>query len=810
MPVKNIKNSINNHRYLYLLIFAGIVFLSYFFFAPGQVKLYFNDTFIGKWLTPSRNALKKSFNLVHLPYWFKKSNLPTYYITTSKDDVEKLLAGLPFDSSTLSYGYLLDEDKQYVKADFASPGDDYAARVSIRYRGIASNNWNAEKKALKIKFPKDNLFSGARGLNFFLPDDRSYFGEMLDAYRAKKFGLLTPEFKFVRVVMNGRDFGIYLAAEPWSKEFLARNGVMDTNNILSNQDVSSVAQNTFSYFTSEHLAEWKSYTAENENGTFEELNALISLVENADDEEFARKIGSIFDLEKLYRWQLLYALASSGHAGDSANSVLLFKQETGKFEYLPWDVEMYPARPHFYDGVSILMKRILSNQKFLAEYQKVVADYTSNDKNLEDDLNYYDDLYRDYFHEFYKDQAKLYPDYYFDKKVKEYRSFVIDNFVNAKELNSGLAVSDFSSGRARGSKVPVFAGSFTHFNDIFASIDQFAAAFPQFKKLDSGTIILPAGDHIFTGITVIPKGLKFVIEPGAKLLFASAASLISYSPVNAIGAESATIMMQGLSIGQAPWGSFAVINTGTEKNLFSYIQVSGGGEGGVINGVPFISQFSLHNTISEVNNSTFGYNYSDDSLHAIVGSVSIKGSRFINSNADGLDFDYVKDAVIAGNFFFNANYGDSSGDGLDLSGARGLEIKNNRIVNFGDKCISVGEDSQADINGNILINCNIGIAVKDNSQPRINSNIILASRETGVALYRKKQEFVKGGQTEVADSILWGNKTDITKDVFSFIKIRDSVVENGYPDGEKITTARPDFIRLLPAYMLQYLNMNAK
>lgn len=802
MPVKTIKNSLNNHRYLYFSIFIGVALLSYFFFAPSQVKLYLNSSLIGKWLTPSRNALKKVANIIHLPYWFEKSNLPTYYITISQDNVEKLLAGLPFDSSTLSYDYLLDDGKQYVKADFKSPADNYESKIKIRYRGWSSNNWDAEQKALRIKFPKDDLFSGMSALNFFLPYDRSYFGEMLNSYRAKKFGLLPADFKFVSVFINGRNAGVYLASEPWSKEFLARNGVMDTDNIFSNKDMSPSFGE--SLFLKNHLADWKSYTAKNDTGTFEELDALTTLINDADDDEFARKIGGMFDLEKLYRWQLLSVLAHSSHESDTGNSVLLFRKETGKFELLPWDVELYPPQDS-YAYLSILTKRVLSNKKFLSEYQKVVSDYTSNEENLKDDLAYYDDLDKKYHFEFYKDQAKLDTDYIFDRKIGQYRSFVIGNFRNAERLTSNLSVSDFVLGQTNYKRDPlIFKGSFKYFNDIFLSPDQFIANHYQFRKSDDNTIILPTGTHIFDGITIVPQGFKFVIEPGAQLLFAPEASLISYSPVIAVGTADNPIVIRPLREGQAAWGSFGVINTESIKNQFSDIRVSGGA-GSIINGVVFTSQFSLHNTVSEIADSVFGDNHSDDSLHAINGSVTITNSKFINNNSDGVDFDYVKNAALVGNFFFNQNPEGSNGDGIDLSGTRNVEIKDNKIMNFGDKCISVGEYSQVFIKSNVLANCAIGIAIKDNSRSHIEGNSILANRQTGIALYRKKQEFIKGGWAEVLNSILWGNKQQIEKDMFSSLVIKDSVVESGYAEGEQIKTERPDFSRILPAYLLEYL-----
>ena len=219
-----------------------------------------------------------------------------------------------------------------------------------------------------MKFPSDNLFDGQRNLNLVIPIDRFYFVESLNSYRAKKLGLPAADFKFVRLKINSRDSGVYLAYEQWSKEWLARNGLIDTNGIFSNKDLDYGAADNL--FKVDRISEWKNYTDE-KSTNFEELAALFNLIENADEEEFTEKIGDIFDLESFYRFQLLYVLAGSSHVMDNQNSVLLFKRETGKFYYVPWDVIV--DNPHeFYPGLTTLAKRILANEKFIEEFPSIV------------------------------------------------------------------------------------------------------------------------------------------------------------------------------------------------------------------------------------------------------------------------------------------------------------------------------------------------------------------------------------------------------------------------------------------------------
>lgn len=803
--------------YLFFVVIVAV--LVYTFFIPISAKNYFiSETAMGKWLLPSRIALKKAYNLVHLPYWFKKSDLPTYHIFISPNNQEELIASLPFNPKTLSYGSMFDEDKKFVNADFVN--NDYSASVKIRYRGLSPDHWSKEQKSYRLKFPSDNLFEGQKELNLIIPIDRFYFIEPLNSYRAQKMGLSAADFKFVRLNINNKDAGVYLASEPWSKEWLVRHGFIDTDSVFSTKDLDFDAKENL--FRTDRISYWKNYTDEKE-GAFEELTALFSLMENADDKEFTKKIGGLFDLESFYRFQLLYVLAGSSHVMDNQNSVLLFKRETGKFYYVPWDVIV--DNPHeFYPGLTTLARRILSNEKFMEEFKKVVYNYISNEENLKDDLAYYDGLYKKYHSEFYKDQTKVDSDLDFDKRVKKYRALIVENFNRTKKLMAEISSEDLIS------KFPIldsgdvkFEGSFRYFNDAFLSIDRFLFQHPQFIKRDQNTLVLSSGNHVFTDNVIVPKGLKLIIEPGAKLLMAPKVSLISYSLVSALGNSNLPIIITALYPSAEPWGSFGVLDTGEAKNYFNYLRVSGGSawEGSVatlMNGVPFISQFSLRNANAEIYNSTFENGRSDDALHAINGSVVIKYNILRNTSSDALDLDGVKDSIVAGNMIFNIkseNNGDD-GDGLDISGTKNLEISDNKIYNFGDKCVSIGEKAEAVIKNNLLFNCNYGLAVKDDSRVSVDGNIIVGNKVGGLTLYRKKQEFIKGGSAEVENSILWGNKTEILIDETEYyptksgewkniekkgsseLSVRDSTIQDGY-DGENISIERPDFIKLLPA-----------
>src|SRR3989344_1293428 len=795
MPLKHSKKRghlLNKKPIIYGVIVA-VIFVSTLYPSLKNIKTPLRNYFSHSW-----RSIKKLPNIAYLPFWFNQTKLPQYNLIIDIQEIEELNDGIPVDLEKMDYGFLSDDNKSYVNAYFAG-NDGYESKIKIRYRGLMQNHWQAEQKSFKIKFPSDNLFQGMRELNLIIPLDRSYYVSAFNSYRAEKMGVLAPDIKFVRLGINKRDFGVYLASEAWSTEFLDKNGIADSDNILSNKDTSesmSPDENgpPFSY--------WNSYTAdvENENGPFEELDALRELVTKAPDDVFYKYIEKLVDLEKIYQWQLVTVLSGSAHQSDSSNLVLLFRRETGKFEPIVWDIELNPLVDQIYsDNQPLLVRRIFKSKTYSNKFKEILKNYVEDEDNLNNDLKYYDDLVASTMNEFYSDQAKNENNFSFNKTNDNNRELIINNFNKAKELiaseniKESYVVDSSSHGNLN------FEGGFKYLLDTVKSVNQFVADNPQFKKVNEKTVSIGAGSHIFYKTVIVPSGLRLVIEPGAQLLFNPGVSLVSYSPVTAQGNTNSPILMAPSYPGSdKPWRVFAVVNTGSDKNYFRNIVVSGGSEDSQINGLRLLSQFSLHNTESLVENSVFKNGKSDDGFRAILGSVVIKNSSFENNISDGIDLDFIHDGRIENSRFMNSISGGNNGDAIDLSGTY-IEIINNQIAGYGDKCISVGEKSNSVISGNIIAACNIGIAVKDFSDVTIDNNKIVGNISHGIYLYRKKPSFINGGKAEVSRSVIWGNGVEIEKDKFSSLTVNNSTVEGGYEDGTAVSQIKPELNKILPA-----------
>jgi len=259
--------------------------------------------------------------------------------------------------------------------------------------------------------------------------------------------------------------------------------------------------------------------------------------------------------------------------------------------------------------------------------------------------------------------------------------------------------------------------TFKYFEQINYSREEFLRDNPIFKKgFSDNQIVLYPGIYQISETIIVPKGFSLEIKPGSQLKFAPGASLISYGPVKAQGINQAPIIFTAQDRNKG-WGVVAVLDI--EKSIFEHCLVEYGGEA-YINGVFFSGQLAIHYADAEIKNCRFRFAQGDDSLNIKKGRVNLENNYFYQNNFDGLDLDWANGRVANNHFLDNGN------DGLDLGGVGNLIVWSNRIEGSKDKCLSIGENSKnTRVVNNLLMNCQTGIAVKDNSEVDIINNTIL-------------------------------------------------------------------------------------
>ncbi len=719
-------------------------------------------------------SVRKFSDVVFFPYLLKKTDLPVYELYVKAKKMALLESKLPDPFS----GRLEAENRTEVNAEFRA-GEYYQPKVKVRYRGFGPDHWNAIKKSWKITFPDKEGLNGMKALDLIIPNDRGYFIEPLIAYRAKKLGLHVPEPKLVRLRVNGKDMGVYLASEGRSKKWLSRLGLPDNSPIFTVDEsrISELAYSEGPYLVPERLGYWNDSAREGKKQDvkpedFAPLAALAEVVNKADDYTFKKIIPHLVDLPRFYAWDILRMLSGSNHQADNYNLVLLFNIDRGKFEVIPVDINMLDQNDIVYtDDDMLLSKRIFSTPEFKDARNAMLKKYLS-EENLQDDLAFYDRLDKDFRAEFLSDTVKIDNNLRFLSRVKEYRDLIVDNFKRARAFLD--AKYDFKM--IKQIAPYQWPGGFERLPELALSKDGFLAKYPEFKGLEGNLISIGPGTQILHQTVIVPADFRLVIQPGTTLLMGKNVSLISYSPIEARGLPEEKIQIKALDSNQA-WGAVLIIDA-PQKSVFSWADIAGGSGvnlGGV--GIKATGMLASHFSDLEFSNSrlhnTVFNNINDDGLN-IKGAIAVvRNSVFYDTYSDAIDFDIVKlGSLVEGNTFLppvGKGIAATNADAIDLSFSQVKIIDNNIQGGCGDKGVSAGENSYPLIINNIFKGCSIGVAVKDLSSARIYHSKFIGNG-IGVSAYRKKLEF-GGGSAVVVGSWFDQNKEKTKTDAFSQIEV---------------------------------------
>lgn len=227
-----------------------------------------------------------------------------------------------------------------VPADLTYDGEVLAS-IAIRFKGNSSRNSVAMMGSTRFSFKLDldelvdgqdlhgvdklNLNNGFK--------DPSYLRETLgyDLYRAA--GVPAPRTAFARVTLNGEPHGLYTVVEQIDKDFLRAHFEDDTGDLLKPENPAGTLQWRGDSFADYPGIEVKTNEEDPEHASF------IAFVD-AVNQGSAADLDAIFDVDLFLRWLATNtALVNlDSYAGTAHNYYLYEDRSTGKWVYLPWDV----------------------------------------------------------------------------------------------------------------------------------------------------------------------------------------------------------------------------------------------------------------------------------------------------------------------------------------------------------------------------------------------------------------------------------------------------------------------------------------
>ena len=343
-----------------------------------------------------------------------------------------------------------------------------------------------------------------------------------------------------------------------------------------------------------------------------------------------------------------------------------------------------------------------------------------------------------------------------------------------------------------------------------ANLEEFAHAkkVPANVKQDL-SLSLADSPWVIDSHVTIQEGVTLSIEPGVEIFIAPMADIQVYGRIIALGEAARKIRFQAYSGNKADsWAGLFIRSD--EPSEFKNVDFEGSEYGARL---VFATASWDHCTFKNVREICSGYK-SDLTFNSCLfdyrgysgggninvmkfykGFAQIEDSEFFcpdsDYKVDGIDADYVSQAIIRGNRFFGGKCENS--DAIDVGhGSHNVMIENNLIVGFVDKGISVGEKAEVFVTNNVIVNCAIGVGVKDSARATITKTIFY---QNGYAVKAyEKVSGLGGGSVELDNStIVLSQKAPVEADARSSVKITNTLCDSQLLPGRNNSQGTPEF-----------------
>ena len=167
------------------------------------------------------------FSTVIVPY-FSKKNIELHNFIAN--DLEVLSLNIPFDNykkliekrnHALETGILVNDGK-YFSASIGNDGNEID--VKIRLKGDLRDHFAKEEKlSYRVIVKNGKTILGMNKFSIQHPKSRFYLGEWLFHKVVSDEDIISLRYDFVKVILNGKDLGIYAIEEHFSNLMLENN-----------------------------------------------------------------------------------------------------------------------------------------------------------------------------------------------------------------------------------------------------------------------------------------------------------------------------------------------------------------------------------------------------------------------------------------------------------------------------------------------------------------------------------------------------------------------------------------------------------
>ena len=165
-------------------------------------------------------------------------------------------------------------------------------KIQARYRGDNPRNWLFEKKSIRIKTRKKEMFERRRYFEYW-PFNLQLF---IPSNIANRMNVLGSEVKLIELFVNGKSNGIFIEKERIDENFLRRNGIMPINLYKGeNYNTESFVGIDSNLFNNPGLWSKNAVFNQRENDDKSDLEYFLSIAQSAEtqNQDFKELLNNI-------------------------------------------------------------------------------------------------------------------------------------------------------------------------------------------------------------------------------------------------------------------------------------------------------------------------------------------------------------------------------------------------------------------------------------------------------------------------------------------------------------------------------------
>ena len=839
------KKSSAKKQKTYFGIFVKLYFYVSLIFLVAILFLYFNTGYWNNYKRPFLDRLYVSsvnnyLNIFKIGFHALKGTfitLPELNLNVSFPNIVKLendrnsANKQKFAQSMAKYNFLL--------VPGAIDHDNKSYNIDLRIKGDRDIHFKEKKYSSYRIYLKDNArIFNIRKFSIMKPRARNYVHEWIFHELLGENELIKLKYKFINLMFNGGDQGLYVFEEGFDKILLERNKRRNGpifsihENFSDGDDLEKIKFEVYN----------KNYWQNTENLKLSEI-AVQKLRDFFEDK---KRVDEIFDIDK-WAWFFAASDINSSHHALLVKSVKYYYNPIiGKFEPIGfdahrriinyskyvsnWEKLTSDQAPSSFESANKCLRKINLEKKALTINCNLVYKFFYNKKGeLNSDFynkyrnsilkigsqNFLDTFFESRRKQIDKINSKIYGDYFFvdnifyygpglyyykkndiyqranyllktlkdepekvfiqqeEQKILVFNESINNNNFIIKQLdcyeNLGyekkniilnynfkdrygnidkIDLANYTDEKNIACKSALIINKFNN-KEIVKTIDTLNnyqeitykdSYFDRYKKyflLEGNIIKLRENITLIDEDITIPKELIVKIYPGQKITLINNAFIFSDSPW-LVGGKGEKVIISGQ---KENFGGGVIISETKSiskftNTYFSYLR-------GVSKDINILSQQYIFLGAININYSevifkdvVFKEIEAEDALNIINSKFKILNSYFDKIKSDAIDVDFGN-GEISNSIFKNVQ-----NDAIDFSGSK-VNLSNINFSYIGDKLVSVGENSIANISNVVGKNSFVGLASKDGSIVKGN-NIYFDNINIPFASYIKKSEFDRG------------------------------------------------------------------